>query len=394
LESLSSKAATALKADSNNCHFSAMTKPGLPPVKITQVHADLFEVPVHREMRDAIRHFNKMDVVCVRVETDAGVQGHGFTYSIIPHGAREVCSLVRTSINSLIKGMNPLNHEQVWYEMWRKMDWIGRGGIAVLAIAAVDIALWDLKSKIAGMPLHRLLGAYRDKVPVYNTDGGWLNHSLDQLVKETEVIVRAGFRGTKIKVGKDDPAEDVERIAAVRKVLGPNRTLMVDANERFTQAEAIRRAAMWEEFNLFWFEEPLPAEDIGGHAALKAHTSIPIALGESLFNRHQFKDYIRCDGVSIVQPDACRCGGITEWLKVAHLASCYNMSVSPHFVMELHLPLVASIQNGLFVEYIPSLDAVLRKPMTLDDGYFRPSEEPGLGIEWDFDKLDQYKMKA
>jgi L-alanine-DL-glutamate epimerase-like enolase superfamily enzyme len=151
---------------------------------------------------------------------------------------------------------------------------------------------------------------------------------------------------------------------------------------------------MWEEFNLFWFEEPLPAEDISGHAALKAHTSIPIALGESLFNRHQFKDYIACDGVSIVQPDACRCGGITEWLKVAHMASCYNMQVSPHFVMELHLPLVAAIPNGLFVEYIPSLDAVLKKPMTLEDGCFRPSEEPGLGISWDFNKLDKYKVKT
>lgn len=363
-------------------------------MKITQVHADLFEVPVHRDMRDAIRHFNKMDVVFVRLETDEGIQSHGFTYSIIPHGAREVCSIVNRSIQSLIKDMDPLNHEQVWYEMWRKMDWVGRGGIAVLAVAAVDIALWDLKSKVAGIPLHRLLGAYRDKVPVYNTDGGWLNHSLEQLVEETQGIVRAGFRGTKIKVGKDDPAEDVERIAAVRKVLGPHRTLMVDANERFTQAEAIRRAAMWEEYNLFWFEEPLPAEDISGHTALKAHTSIPIALGESLFNRHQFKDYIACDGVSIVQPDACRCGGITEWLKVAHLASCYNMNVSPHFVMELHLPLVASISNGLFVEYIPSLDAVLRKPMTLEDGCFRPSEEPGLGIAWDFNKLDKYKVKA
>jgi len=363
-------------------------------MKITRIQADLSEVPVHRDMRDAIRHFNKMDVVFVRLETDEGIQGFGFTYSIIPHGAREVCSVVKASIYPLIKGMNPLNHEQVWYEMWRKMDWVGRGGIAVLAVAAVDIAVWDLKSKVAGIPLHRLLGAYRDKVPVYNTDGGWLNHSLEQLVEETRGIVRAGFRGTKIKVGKEDPAEDVERLAAVRKILGPRRTLMVDANERFTQAEAIRRAAMWEKFNLFWFEEPLPAEDISGHAALKAHTAIPIALGESLYNRHQFKDYIASDGVSIVQPDACRCGGITEWLKVAHMASCYNMNVSPHFVMELHLPLVAAIPNGLFVEYIPSLDAVLRKPMKLEDGCFRPSEEPGLGIPWDFNKLDKYKVKA
>jgi L-alanine-DL-glutamate epimerase-like enolase superfamily enzyme len=127
---------------------------------------------------------------------------------------------------------------------------------------------------------------------------------------------------------------------------------------------------------------------------VKAHTSIPIALGESLFTRQQFKDYIASDGVSIVQPDCCRCGGITEWLKIAHLADCYNMQVSPHFVMELHLPLVAAIPNGLFVEYIPSLDGVLEEPLKLEDGCFRPSQEPGLGIKWSKDKLDRYQVKA
>jgi L-alanine-DL-glutamate epimerase-like enolase superfamily enzyme len=126
---------------------------------------------------------------------------------------------------------------------------------------------------------------------------------------------------------------------------------------------------------------------------VKAHTSIPIALGESLFNRQQFKDYIATDGVSIVQPDACRCEGITEWLKIAHMADCHCMQVSPHFVMELHLPLVAAVPNGLFVEYIPSFDAALRAPLKLEDGYFRPSQEPGLGIDWATDKLEQYKVK-
>ena len=361
-------------------------------MKITKVSADLYQVPVHRDMRDAIRHFNKMDVIFVQIETDEGITGHGFTYSIIPHGAREICSVVNTSIRSLISGMNPLNNEQVWHEMWRRMDWVGRGGIAVLALAAVDIAIWDIKSKTAKVSLHRLLGGFREKVPVYNTDGGWLNHTLEQLVEETREIVRAGFRGTKIKVGKQDPAEDVERIAAVREVLGPHRTLMVDANECFTQAEAIRRAAMWEEFNLFWFEEPLPAEDTLGHVQLRAHTSIPVAIGESLFNRYQFRDYISNGGASIVQPDACRCGGITEWLKIAHMADCHNMQVSPHFVMELHLPLVAAIPNGLFVEYIPSLDPVLTEPLQLVDGCFEPTEEPGLGIPFDWESLQQYSV--
>jgi len=361
-------------------------------MKIGKVSAALYQVPVHREMHDAIREFSTLDLVFARVETTDGASGVGFTYNIIPHGAREICSLINHSVDPLVRGIDPLEGERVWYQMWRRMDWVGRGGIAVLAVAATDIAIWDLKSKIAGLPLYKLLGGFRDRVPVYNTDGGWLNHSVDQLVDETQKIMAAGFRGTKIKVGKDDPMEDVERLAAVREALGSKRTLMVDANERFTHAEAIKRAHMWEPFNLFWFEEPLPAEDISGHAKVKAHTSIPIALGESLFNRQQFKDYIATDGVSIVQPDACRCGGITEWLKIAHMADCFGMQVSPHFVMELHLPLVAAIPNGLFVEYIPSLNSVLREPLKLEDGYFRPSEEPGLGIDWDTEKLEGYKV--
>ena len=343
-------------------------------MKITELSVELYRIPTHRKIFDAIREFTGLDLVFARVETDQGATGIGFTYNIILNGSREIATLIESGIRPLICGMDPLDHERVWSRMWRSLDWVGRGGVAVLAVAAVDNALWDLKSKVAGIPLYKLLGGARDKMPVYNTDGGWLNHSLEQLVDEARQIVAAGFRGTKIKVGKEDPVEDCERIAAVRQVLGPNRTLMVDANECFTHAEAVRRARMWEEFNLFWFEEPLPAEDILGHAKVKAHTSIPIALGESLFTRQQFKDYIASDGVSVVQPDCCRCGGITEWLKIAHMADCYNMHVSPHFVMELHLPLAAAVRNSLFVEYIPSFDAVLREPLKMEDGYFRPSQ--------------------
>lgn len=361
-------------------------------MRIEKVWAELYRIPVHREMHDAIRHFSKMDVVFAYIETDEGITGVGFTYSIIPHGAREICTLINDGLGELVCNMDPRDHEEIWNRIWRQVDWVGRGGIAVLAVAAIDIAVWDLKSKLANMPLHRLLGGARKRIPVYNTDGGWLNHTIEQLVEETKRIVAAGFRGTKIKVGKEDPAEDTERIAAVREVLGPNRTLMVDANERFTSAEAIRRARMWEPSNLFWFEEPLPAEDLLGHASLKAHTSIPIALGESLFTRFQFRDYIATGGVSIVQPDVCRCGGITEWLKIAHMADCHNIQVSPHFVMELHLPLIAAIPNSLFAEYIPSLNPILVRPLELVDGCFMPSEEPGLGIPFDWDKLRSFKV--
>ena len=344
-----------------------------------------------RERHDAIRSFSKMDLVFAYLETDEGVSGLGFTYSTNRFGAREICSLINEGIAGLVRGMDPHHNERIWQQMWRSMDWVGRGGVVPLAIAATDIAVWDLKSKLSGMSLHKLLGGCRDRVPVYSTDGGWLNHTLDQLVDETKEIIARGFRGTKIKVGKDDPMEDLERIAAVKESAGRSLPLMVDANERFTHAEAIRRARMWEGFDLFWFEEPCPAEDLFGHTKLKAHTSTPIALGESLFNKQQFQNYIAVDGVSIVQPDACRCGGVTEWLKIAHLAETHHIQVSPHFVMELHLPLVAAIPNGLFVEYIPALDDVLEEPLKLDDGYLRPRDELGLGIRWDFGRLNSYR---
>ena len=164
-------------------------------MRIDKVHAELYRIPVHREMHDAIRHFSKMDVIFAYVETDDGLVGHGFSYSIIPHGAREICSVINHSFDGLIRGMDPRDHELIWSRMWRGVDWVGRGGIAVLAVAAVDIAIWDIKAKLSGMPLYRLLGGSRDRVPVYNTDGGWLNHSLDQLVAETQKIVDAGFLG-------------------------------------------------------------------------------------------------------------------------------------------------------------------------------------------------------
>lgn len=361
-------------------------------MQIKRIFSELYQIPVHREMHDAIRHFSHMSVVFAHVETNEGMVGSGFTYSIIPHGAREICSVINNGFHDLLVGMDPRDHERVWNKMWRAVDWVGRGGIAVLAVAAVDVAIWDLKAKLSGIPLHRLLGGAKDRIPVYNTDGGWLNHTIEQLVEETKKIADAGFRGTKIKVGKDDPAEDIERIAAVREVLGPHRNLMVDANERFTAAEAIKRAQMWEPYNIFWFEEPLPAEDILGHATLRAHTSIPIAIGESLFSRFQFRDYVASGGASILQADVCRCGGITEWLKIAHMADCHNMQVSPHFVMELHLPLVAAIPNGLFVEYIPSLDPILAEPLKLENGYFSVGDAPGLGMNIDWQKLKRYEV--
>ena len=201
----------------------------------------------------------------------------------------------------------------------------------------------------------------------------------------------AGFGGSKIKVGRPLP-EDVARLAAVRGAVGDNFEIFVDANQAFTVDEAIRRARRYEQFDIGWLEEPLPADDLGGHARLSAATSLPIAVGESLYSLLHFREYLQANACSIVQVDAARIGGITPWLKTAHLAESFNIAVCPHFLMELHVSLCAAVPNARWLEYIPQLDAITTRAMAIEGGYARPSEEPGLGISWDFAALEAMRV--
>jgi L-alanine-DL-glutamate epimerase-like enolase superfamily enzyme len=197
----------------------------------------------------------------------------------------------------------------------------------------------------------------------------------------------AGFGGLKIKVGRPHVAEDVARLAAVRDAVGPTMEIMTDANQAFSVDEAIRRARHYQPLDIAWFEEPLPADDLGGHVRLARSTSVPVAVGESLYSALHFREYLAAGACSVVQVDVARIGGITPWLKVAHLAESFNMPVCPHFLMELHVALCCAAPNARWVEYIPQLDDVTRTRMTIDNGRAVPSAEPGLGIDWDWDAI-------
>ena len=226
-------------------------------------------------------------------------------------------------------------------------------------------------------------------MPVYSTEGGWLHLPTDRLVGESVAAKAAGFRGVKIKVGRPHVTEDVERLRAVREAVGAGFELMVDANQCFDVAEAIRRARHYEALDLAWFEEPLPAEDLGGHARLAASTSLPIAVGESIYSIQHFREYLQREACSIVQADVARIGGITPWLKVAHLAESFNVRICPHFLMELHVSLTAAVPNAAWVEYIPQLDSIARSRIEIEDGYAVPPSAPGLGIDWDWEAIDR-----
>jgi L-alanine-DL-glutamate epimerase-like enolase superfamily enzyme len=170
--------------------------------------------------------------------------------------------------------------------------------------------------------------------------------------------------------------------------------IMVDGNQGANVDEAIRRARLYEPFDLGWYEEPLPAEDLGGHIRLSAATTLPVAVGESIYSLQHFREYLQRDAASVVQVDVARIGGITPWLKVAHLAESFNMPVCPHFLMELHVALTAAVPNGRWVEYIPQLDAITSTRMTISEGRAVPPQTPGLGIDWDWDAIDRRRVEG
>ena len=198
----------------------------------------------------------------------------------------------------------------------------------------------------------------------------------------------AGFAGAKIKIGKPSIAEDRARLAAVRAAVGEDFRIMVDANQAFSLAEALRRADMLADYGIHWFEEPMPADDVGAHRVLAAQSRVPVAVGESMYSLSQFKDYLAQGACSVVQADVARVGGITPWLKIAHMAEAFNVPVCPHFLMELHVSLVCAVPNAPMLEYIPQLDDVTASRLDIRQGAAVPPEAPGIGIDWDWQRIE------
>jgi L-alanine-DL-glutamate epimerase-like enolase superfamily enzyme len=354
-------------------------------VAIELLHVDL-PPPVPRS--DAIQSFVTQETPFVRITCDDGSHGTGYSYTI-GTGGSSVMALLRDHLAPRLIGRDPAAIEAIWRELMFATHATTVGAITSLALAAIDTALWDWRCRRDGQPLWLAAGGAKPKIPVYTTEGGWLHLSTQTLVSETLAAKAAGFRGAKIKVGKPHVAEDVERLKAVRDAVGDAFEIMVDANQAFTLSEALRRAPRYAELGIAWFEEPLPADDITGHARLAAASEVPIAVGESLYSPTAFAAYIQQGAASIIQVDVARIGGITPWLKVAHMAECHNLMVAPHFLMELHVSLCGATPAAGWVEYIPQLDAVASSRMKIDDGYACVPTSPGLGIEWRWDELNK-----
>ncbi len=350
--------------------------------KITHVEVLLVDLKPKVKRTDAIQSFVSQETPIVRITDADGVTGTGYSYTI-GTGGSSVLALLNDHLCPRLIGREAWEIEAIWRDLFFHTHATTVGALTSIALAAIDTALWDLKCHRMGQPLWLAAGGAQRSVPLYSTEGGWLHVEAAALVDDALAVKAKGFSGTKIKIGRPHVAEDIARLSAVREAVGPDFEIMTDANQGFTLPEAVRRARHYEELDIAWFEEPIHADDIGAHVQLVRSTSVPIAVGESLYSISQFKDYLAMGACSVVQVDVGRIGGITPWLKVAHMAQAHNVPVCPHFLMELHVALACAVPNGRYVEYIPQLDDITTARMTVKNGMAIPSAAPGLGIDWD-----------
>lgn len=343
-------------------------------------------IPAEREFADSMQSVSTLEIVGVVIETDTGIEGTGYTITV-GHGGHVIRSVLDTLYCDELIGKDPHNVKEIWQQLYfGKAHWIGRAGAATMAQAAVDIALWDILAKSAQKPLWQLLGGARSNdIPIYNTNAGWLNFSIEQLRAEALQLVDTGFTALKMKVGLPSAAEDRARVGAIRAAVGDDILLMVDANQRWDAMHAASAARQLEEFNLGWLEEPLHPDDVQAHRVLKQHTSLPIALGEHVYSTMAFRDFIAAGAVDVVQVDVCRVGGITPWMDVAALANAHGLRVCPHAgdLMQVHQHLVKAIPNSWFLEVIPLWNVgPFKHQVQLKDGKCISPHEPGASTDF------------
>lgn len=358
------------------------------PMAIAALDVGHYRIPLPSVLSDAthgeITHF---ELVTVRIRAHDGADGVGYTYTVGAGGAA-VRSLIARDLAPALAGQDEARIAALWERMWWRLHYVGRGGLAVFAIAAVDIALWDLRGRRHGTPLWRLLGGHSPHVPAY-AGGIDLQFPLERLLRQTDENLQHGFRAIKMKVGRPSLQDDLARVRAVRELVGPEVPLMVDANMGWRVDEAIRASRALAKHDVFWLEEPTAPDDVPGHARIAREGALPIAAGENLRTLAEFERLIEAGGVAFPEPDVSNCGGVTVWLKVAHLAEARNLPVTSHGVHDLHVHLLAAVPNASYLEVHGfGLERFIAHPLELKDGHAVAPERPGHGVELDWQALE------
>ncbi len=356
---------------------------------IERVVVHLVSQPVGDGFADATRTVDSIGFTLVRIITRDGVEGIGVTYHEV--GGEATKALIDTSIAPNLIGRDPFDNEVLWNEFFSYLRGVGRKGLTFGALSAVDIALWDLKGKILEMPLYKLFGGGKTAVPVY-ASGGWTSYSDEKMLEEVSGMIDRGFNTVKIKVGVEggtNPNRDLERVEKVRELIGLDVRLLLDANNCWDAATAVRFANRVAQYNPYLLEEPVFADDIPGLARFKQGTDIPLGTGEHEYTKYGVRDLLIAGAADIVQADVARAGGFTEMLKIGALTEAWNVGFAPHAMENIHHHLVAASPNGLFLERLLLFEEITARlfpeaPVPVD-GFMHINEQPGMGLTPDLD---------
>ena len=367
-------------------------------VLIEQVTADLIQIPLRSPVRIAIGDIPNREYNIVTVRTTDGVAGFGYA-----RGGEFVHRAITELIGPMAVGRQVADLDKIWTDVYRSTIQLGRRGVMLRALSALDIAVWDARCRAADLPLWQMLGGDRPLVPCYASGGYYRDgHGLDELRAEVESYVEAGFDAVKIKVGAADVAQDIARVELVRSIVGPDRAVMVDANTGFDDRvdDAVRLGRHLDELEVAWFEEPYGPDRLRDLAALRTTLQVPIATGEQESTRWAFETMLTCRAVDILQPDVTVVGGISEWLQVAEIARTSGLKLAPHYFAEVHAQLAGAIPETAWIEYFPrytdivNFDDVMSTPLRPDGGFIPLPMSPGVGIELDHEAVKRFKVSS
>jgi L-alanine-DL-glutamate epimerase-like enolase superfamily enzyme len=358
-------------------------------IRITGLETDVLKNKPRTPNYDSI---HKLGVdsgsVVLRITTDAGITGWASTsFGMIAGGPRVVQTILEQEIKPVITGMDPAFPRRIRDEIWKALEYHGVTGVVHFAISATDIAVWDILGKAAGLPVYKMIGAYRERMPVYSMCGWYYDgdDDLSRYKRQIETALEQGYHAVKIKTGRHSLDDDVRRIRLALDLVGKGKRVLVDANQVFNRNEALRRGRVYQEMGCFWYEEPLPPHDMEGYAMLADKLEIRMATGENLYTKYQFADLIARRGADVVQPDNRRAGGVTEWIEIAAIADAYGLELASHGGGQTNMNMLLTMPNAIYMETSGAHAG-------MKDGTVPAPEAPGMSSEVEMDRIKRLKI--